>query len=103
MGIEYIGVTALNIPINNTVLKNKVLKVKNERLPYILTKPLHGSQSSKVEEGKTHSIVILKKIRRNPELESLIFSYADDIEVLEPKTFRSEIKKRIKAMNEQYN
>lgn len=96
---EIVGVTF----IERNTAESVVLKVKNERLPYILTKPLHGSQSSKVEEGKTHSIVILKKIRRNPELESLIFSYADDIEVLEPKTFRSEIKKRIKAMNEQYN
>jgi hypothetical protein len=27
MGTEYIGVTELNIPINNTVFKNKVLKL----------------------------------------------------------------------------
>lgn len=80
-----------------------VLKVKNERLPYIQTKPLHGSQSNMIDFGKTHSIITLKKIRRNPELESLILSYGDDIEIIEPKIFRNDMKKRVKAMFDKYN
>ena len=77
--------------------------MKNERLPYIQTKPLHGSQSKMIDFGKTHSIITLKKIRRNSELESLILSYGDDIEVVEPKIFRNEMKKRVKAMFDKYN
>jgi predicted DNA-binding transcriptional regulator YafY len=95
---EIVGVTF----IRNNPTESVVLRVKNERLPYILTKPIHGSQSSKIEEGKTHSIITLKKIRQNQELKSLLLSYGEDIEVIEPKSLRAEIKEKVNAMYKIY-
>ena len=95
---DFVGVTENK----KNPIEEVVLKVKNTRLPYIETKPLHGSQSGVIDRGKTHSLVTLKKIRRNPELEALILSYGDDIEVVKPISFRNEIKKKIASLHKAY-
>lgn len=86
---DIIGVT-LN---NEDDLQNIVLKVRNELLPYIQTKPIHGSQKQK-DRGKTHSLITFDVIP-NYELESLILAFGEGVEVLQPESFRNKIFRRI--------
>jgi predicted DNA-binding transcriptional regulator YafY len=93
---DIIGVT-LN---NEGKVEEVVIKVSNELLPYIKTKPIHGSQKLK-EQGASHTLVSLDLIP-NYELESLILSYGEGLEVLQPKLLREKIKKRIELINNNY-
>jgi predicted DNA-binding transcriptional regulator YafY len=93
---DIIGVTLSN----EGVVQNIVLKVSNLLFPYIQTKPIHGSQKVK-EQGASHTLVSLDLIP-NYELESLILSYGEGLEVLQPKSLREKIKKRIELINNNY-
>jgi predicted DNA-binding transcriptional regulator YafY len=93
---DIVGVTLSN----EGVVQNIVLKVSNLLFPYIQTKPIHGSQKVK-EQGASHTLVSLDLIP-NYELESLILSYGEGLEVLQPKSLREKIKKRIELINNNY-
>lgn len=77
-----------------------VIKVTGKRFNYIRTKPLHLSQRI-IEECKGYAIISIN-VKINNELESLILSFGDDMEVIAPSTFRDRIAKKIQAMNQQY-
>lgn len=68
------------------------LKVKNTLYPYIQTKPIHGSQKQK-QLGPSYTIITLDLIP-NYELESLLLSYGEGIEVISPMSLREKIKNR---------
>lgn len=76
------------------------LKINNEVTPYILTKPLHGSQ--KKIESKADATIIEIEVIPNIELKQLILSYGEGMEVISPKSFRVQIKKVIDNMNRIY-
>lgn len=76
------------------------LKINNEVTPYILTKPLHGSQ--KKLESKADGTIIEIEVIPNIELRQLILSYGDGMEVISPKSFRDQMKKVIDNMNRTY-
>ena len=76
------------------------LKINNEVTPYILTKPLHGSQ--KKLESKADGTIIEIEVIPNIELRQLILSYGDGMEVISPKSFRDQMKKVIDNMNRIY-
>lgn len=76
------------------------LKLNNEVTPYILTKPLHGSQ--KKLESKAEGTIIEIEVIPNIELRQLILSYGDGIEVISPQSFRDQMKKVIENMNRKY-
>lgn len=76
-----------------------VLKISEKQYPYIKTKPLHPSQA---ELDKDNRIIQLD-VFLTWELESLILSYGDDIEVIEPISLRERIQKRVKNLLEIYN
>ena len=76
------------------------LKIKSDLFPYIQTKPLHGSQKTK-EMGDAHIVIELELIP-NYELESLILSYGEGIEVILPKTLRERIRDRVKTTLNNY-
>lgn len=76
------------------------LKINNEVTPYILTKPLHGSQ--KKLESKADATIIEIEVIPNIELKQLILSYGEGMEVISPKSFRDQMKKVIDNMNRIY-
>ena len=76
------------------------LKISNEVTPYVLTKPLHGSQ--KKIESKEDATIIEIEVIPNIELRRLILSFGDGIEVISPKSFRDQMKKIIDNMNRLY-
>lgn len=86
---------------SNAKVQNIILSISNNVMPYIETKPLHGSQKTK-QKLETHSIVSLDLIP-NYELESLLLSYGDGIEVIEPNELRSKIAEKIANLNTKYN
>lgn len=76
------------------------LKINNEVTPYILTKPLHGSQK-KLESNADGTIVEIEVVP-NIELKQLILSYGEGMEVISPKSFRDQMKQVIDNMNRIY-
>lgn len=72
-----------------------ILKFSAGRLPYILSKPIHGSQRYK--DG-----IIYLNLKINKELESLILSFGSDVEVLEPITLRDSVKFLVESMHRFY-
>ena len=78
-----------------------ILSINKDVAPYILTKPIHGSQ--KRTESNTDDTVIEIEVIPNIELRQLILSYGDGLEVISPKIFRDEIKKVIDNMNSKYH
>ncbi|MCG9971155.1 helix-turn-helix transcriptional regulator [Christiangramia crocea] len=76
------------------------LRVDQSLWPYIQTKPLHGSQKTK-EKGKDFTIISIEVVP-NFELESIVLQFGEKIEVLEPESFRNQIKNRIIATSKKY-
>lgn len=93
---DFVGVTLGN----EGKIEQVILEVANELLPYIMTKPIHGSQ--KVKERKELSSIISLDIIPNYELESLLLSLGEGLWVQEPKSFKKRMKMRIQAMNNKY-
>jgi len=90
---DVIGVT---IPEDKTLHK-VILRIDNKLWPYIKTKPIHGSQKPPKEENDAYAIIELE-LMLNYELESIILSYGEQMEVLEPKVLRDNISSKIKRM-----
>ena len=68
--------------------------------PYVHTKPLHGTQK-KVNEDDNGAVVTIE-VYLTYELEQLILSFGENMEVLEPEWFREKIRRRIEKGLERY-
>lgn len=80
---DVIGVT---IPREGK-LEHITLQFSPERLQYVLSKPLHHSQKIK---NKQKGIIEISVIP-NKELESLILSFGNQVEVISPQHYREQI------------
>jgi predicted DNA-binding transcriptional regulator YafY len=94
---DVIGVSVPNISAPQKV----ILKIERELWPYIKTKPMHGSQ--KVKQETSEFTIIQLEVLLNYELESLILSRGEAIEVLEPAQLREKIKTRLQQLLNKYN
>ena len=74
------------------------LKFSPDRLPYVLSKPIHYSQEI---ENETEGIISLDVIP-NKELISELIWFGEDVEVLSPDSLREEIKEKIAKMYQKY-
>lgn len=92
---DIIGVSVLDAPVEKILLR-----IPSKAINYISTKPLHGSQKIRKEKD-SHHIVELEVIP-NYELESMILSYGELMEVIEPVTLRNKLKERTKALSSFY-
>jgi predicted DNA-binding transcriptional regulator YafY len=68
-------------------------------MPYIKTKPLHPSQSYQFENDINRITI---KVIPNYELESLLLSYGENLQVLEPISFVEKMRIRIEKMKNNY-
>ena len=91
---DVVGVT---IPANKDLVRIK-LQFSPNRYPYIISKPLHGSMRKIDNENRIVAIDVIP----NRELISLILSFGDDVEVLEPLCFREQIANKIKSSFQKY-
>lgn len=85
---DIIGVTK---PVGKQVQKVK-LWFSPSLAPYIHTKPLHGTQKEKPDEG---GLIVTIEVIPNYELEQLILRYGENCIVLEPKELKEKILSRI--------
>lgn len=92
---DIVGVTRLNKEVEEVVLK-----FTKEQAPYIETKPLHPTQKI---DWKGDSLIAKIEVIPNFELESIILSFGEKVEVLEPKTLVDNIKSRAFDMSNTYN
>ncbi|MBQ9678467.1 MAG: WYL domain-containing protein [Prevotella sp.] len=93
---DVVGVT---VPESNS--EDVVLRISKPRFEYIRTKPLHLSQ--RIMEENDYFSVISINVKINKELEALVLSFGNDMEVLSPEGFRMRIAEEILSMNQQYN
>lgn len=93
---DVIGVT-----VKKDIPSQKVLvKLNPDIMPYIFSKPLHGSQKTK-EKHEDYAIIELD-VQHNYELEALLLSFGEKIEVIDPQELRAKLAERIKILNEKY-
>ncbi len=69
------------------------LLIAKELVPYIQTKPIHGSQKKVLQDDR--GLIISLKVIPNYELEQVILSHGEKVQVLAPEVFREKIKARI--------
>ena len=93
---DFIGVT---MP-SDTRLEKVLLRIDASLWPYIQTKPLHGSQ--RIKQRTDEFILIEIEVHINYELKSLILSYGERMEVIEPQSLREEISDVISALQKKY-
>jgi predicted DNA-binding transcriptional regulator YafY len=77
------------------------LRVNPKLWPYIETKPLHGSQ--KVVARSKEGFTVQLKVKLNYELEALLLSFGEGVEVIRPENLRNSISGRVQELNEQYH
>ena len=89
---DIVGVT---IPMGKDFKQEHiVLKFSQKRFPYVKSKPIHPSQQIVNENERLVSI----DVRPNRELESIIFSFGPDVEVISPIVVRNTIKENVQKM-----
>jgi predicted DNA-binding transcriptional regulator YafY len=81
---------------NSSAPQKVLLKFNPLMSKYVLSKPLHGSQKV-VNQNDDGSIMFSIEVMLNYELENLIFSYKDGVEVIEPRELRDIIKSRLES------
>lgn len=111
--VEYVENTSANledyfediIGVNrgdeSSQLEKVVLRFSSLMSNYVKTKPLHGSQKvmAKDDEGfTTFSIEVII----NNELENLIFSFRDGVEVMQPPFLREKMKLTLDGLRDMY-
>lgn len=75
------------------------LRFAKSRLPYVLTKPLHSSQE--VEQTNEGPLVCLTLVPTR-ELLTLLLSFGADLEVIEPRKLRVQLRDELKQALENY-
>lgn len=82
----------------NKTIEHVLLKFTPNRLPYVLSKPLHSSQKI---ENRREGIISINVIP-NKELVSELIWFGSDVEVLAPDSLREKIKQKIAEMHKKY-
>lgn len=76
------------------------LRFSENRINYVLTKPLHGTQ--KVDKTDESGQTITIEVIPNNELYQLLLSFGPDVVVVSPPDFRQEMVERIEKMMKNY-
>ena len=76
-----------------------VLRFSQKQYPYIKSKPIHGSVRIVSDEDGVVSISVIP----NYELEALICSFSNDVEVLSPQWLRDKIANKYRELAERYS
>jgi len=77
------------------------LRFRAGRGQYVRTKPLHPSQQIVAEVGEILEITL--QVLPTPELETVVLSFGDDVEIMEPVELRARLATRLQAAARQYS
>ncbi len=80
-------------------LQEIVLQFSPNIAPYVMTKPIHPSQKQKKHDS---GLEVKIKVIPNYELENLLLSFGEHVEVISPKDFRERINQRINEASHLY-
>ena len=94
---DVVGVTVKH----DAPVEKILIIVSKEIWPYIESKPLHGSQ--KLNRKSDIDVIIELNVQINHELISMLFSYMDAIEVIEPKSLRERFESIIEMLYKTYS
>jgi predicted DNA-binding transcriptional regulator YafY len=94
---DVVGVTVKG----NESTEKVLVKISKNLWPYIESKPLHGSQ--KIKAKSENEITIELNVEINHELISLLFSYIDSIEIIEPEILKVKFKLLSENIFKKYN
>jgi predicted DNA-binding transcriptional regulator YafY len=83
---------------NRSKVELVALEIADSAAPYILSKPLHGSQKIKQKVP----LIITIEVKLNKELESLLLSFGERIKVLSPTELLKKLQERLKSALEKY-
>lgn len=92
---DIVGVT---IPDDYPEAEKVVLKFDPARFPYVVNKPIHSSQVISDEDARTVELTV----RPNKELESVIFSFGAQVEVLQPLWLRRQMGDKLEELVRNY-
>ena len=85
---------------SDMTIEQIILRVSNQRYPYVETKPFSEKQRILKNDKQTHTIAF--PMRVNNELVAEILSFGADIEVLQPQHLRQRITETVAQMQTQY-
>lgn len=85
----------------NDPVEEVCLWVDREQLPYTLSKPLHRTQTI-MKKNEDESAILSIQVKPNFELEQLLLSFGDRVEVLSPPALREKIKARLEKNLKHY-
>lgn len=88
---DIIGVTVPKEAVEEEI----VLSFAEGRLPYVVSKPIHGSQ--RIINGKIHL-----NLKVNKELISHLLSFGSDLQIIAPETLKKQMIKEIDEMRNNY-
>ena len=91
-------IIGVSIPSEHPIPEEIILKFESERYPYIVSKPIH--QSQEILNENEHTIKIT--VRPNKELQTRIFSFGSDVEVISPQWLRDEFAQKISICMKKY-
>lgn len=80
---------------------NVIFKVDKSNAPYVLTKPLHHSQTL-MENHEDGSVTLKILVQLNYELERLLLGFGESLTVLAPKQLKKTMVKKLSAAMENY-
>jgi predicted DNA-binding transcriptional regulator YafY len=83
-----------------TTIEKVVLLATSDLKPYIVTKPIHGSQKKISDDSNGYLFSI--EVYINFELENLMLSYGETLKIIEPKSLQETIKNRLLKNLENY-
>lgn len=98
---DYYG-DVVGVSVTNNPVEQVVLHVNEKVLGYIMTKPLHESQSSQLVQVDDNHWEVTLKVKDNYELRSFLRSFGDQIEVIKPEHLREEMKRLAEGLSEMY-
>jgi predicted DNA-binding transcriptional regulator YafY len=85
---DVVGVT---IPDDSIKVEKVLLRFDKERFPYVVSKPIHHSQTIADEDN----YLIQIEVRPNKELEAMLLSFGPQVEILQPQWLRDQFAKKI--------
>lgn len=92
---DIIGVTIPNQEVEKLTIR---LQFDPRRFPYVVSKPIHHSQTI-ISEDKC---IIEISVRPNRELEAQLFSFGPQVEILSPESYRKRFSAKIEENFKKY-
>ena len=98
---RFANVVGVSMPAQGSVVERVLLRFRAGRGQYVRTKPLHPSQ--RLESETAEVVEVSLQVVPTRELETLLLSFGDDLEVLAPLNLRARIYERLQAAASQYH